>query len=67
MTYIWNRADKVPEELKPQRISQSFQKWITAIKKEYRETTCEKRRKRILNQINRQTIAYEDSISKYNA
>jgi len=65
MTYIWNRANKVPEELKPQRITQSFEQWVNELKKEYTETTCEKRRKKILNKINRQTICYEDSISRF--
>ena len=63
MTYIWNRTNRVPEELKPQRITQSFQQWVNELKKEYKQTNCEKRKKKILNQINKQTIFYKDSVS----
>ena len=65
MTYIWNRANRVPEEFKPQRIAQSFRQWENRLKKEYKDTTCSKRKKKILNKIKRQTISYEDSVAKY--
>ena len=62
MTYIWNRANKVPQELKPDRITESFRKWENKLQGEYKNSTCEKRKKKISDTLRRQTIFYEDSI-----
>ncbi len=43
MTYIWNRADRVDEEVMPNRVLESFQKWKSERLKELdRMTDAEK-------------------------
>jgi hypothetical protein len=43
MTYIWNRADRVDEEVMPNRVLESFQKWKSERLKELdRMTDVEK-------------------------
>ena len=34
MTYIWNRADRVPKELMPDAVEEAFNKWT---KEQYRD------------------------------
>ena len=43
MTYIWNRADRVDEEVMPNRVLESFQRWKSERLKELdRMTDAEK-------------------------
>ena len=44
---------------------EELQDVISDAQKEYKDTTCSKRKKKILNKIKRQTISYEDSVAKY--
>ena len=63
MTYIWNRADRVPEELRPQRLTKAFQRWSKEQYKELSKTTDAKRQKSILKTIVRQTEQYQDAVN----
>jgi len=67
MTYIWNRAERVPADLMPKRVQDSFNEWI---KEEYRQLTFAtdvKHRKRIIARIKRQRERFEDAIAPFKA
>ena len=61
--YIWNRADRVPEELKPERITTSFNHWLNQEQYKLKKATDLKTKRNLKNKIRKQTIAYEDSIN----
>jgi hypothetical protein len=47
MTYIWNRADRVPKELMPDAIKEAFRKWTKEQYKDFNKLTEEEK-----NQVN---------------
>ena len=63
MTYIWNRPDRVPEELKPDRITTCFNHWNNQQQYKLKKATDLKVKRNLRNKINKQTIAYEDAIN----
>ena len=65
MTYIWNRAERVPEELKPDTITTSFRKWSKKQYKKFNLVTDRKKRHNILLSIKKQTENYQDAIAKH--
>ena len=65
MTYIWNRADKVPEEHKPHVLDESFKYWEDRKKTELKFIKSEREKKKILSTIKRQRHNYEDAIEHY--
>ena len=67
MTYIWNRADRVPEKYKPHVLDESFKYWEDRKKTELKSMKSERGKKKILNAIKRQRQNYEDAVAKYNA
>tara|TARA_Y100000310_G_scaffold94189_1_gene91818 strand:- start:2401 stop:2601 length:201 start_codon:yes stop_codon:yes gene_type:complete len=65
MTYIWNRAERVPEELKPETITTSFQKWSKEQYKKFKLVTDKKKQHNILLSIKKQTENYQDAVARY--
>ena len=65
MTYIWNRADRVPEKHKPHVLDESFKYWEDRKKTELKFMKSERGKKKILNAVKRQRQNYEDSVAKY--
>jgi hypothetical protein len=61
--YIWNRADRVPEELNPERVTTCFNHWVKLEQQKLNKTVGKKARKNLRNKINRQTVAYENTIN----
>jgi hypothetical protein len=67
MSYIWNRTNKVPQELMPDRVTECFNEWHKEQKQLLGVVTSKLQQKKILNKIKMQTTNYENAISKYNA
>ena len=65
MTYIWNRAERVPEELKPETITTSFQKWSKEQYQKFKLVTDKKKQHNILLSIKKQTKNYQDAVARY--
>lgn len=64
MTYIWNRANKVPEELLPERLTSSFRMWLKEQYGKYKIANS-KKQKKIVQIINKQTENYQDAVGQY--
>ena len=45
MTYIWNRAERVPEELMPDAVEDAFNKWTKEQYKDFNKLTEEEKSK----------------------
>lgn len=45
MTYIWNRADRVPKELMPDAIEEAFREWTKEQYKNFKQLTEEQKNK----------------------
>ena len=45
MTYIWNRADRVPKELMPDAVEEAFREWTEEQYKDFKNLTEEQKRK----------------------
>ena len=65
MTYIWNRAERIPQKLKPETITTSFHKWSKEQYKKFNLVTDKKKRHNILLSIKKQTENYQDAIAKH--
>jgi len=65
MTYIWNRANRVPEKEMPQAVKTSFQNWSKEQYKKFKLVTDKKKRHNILLSIKKQTENYQDAVAKY--
>lgn len=61
MTYIWNRADRVDEEVMPNRVLESFQKWKNDRLSELSQMK-EKERVILLQRINKQERQMNDNL-----
>ena len=61
--YIWNRAERVPEELSPERVTTCFNHWVSQEEQKLNKTTDLKAIKNLRNKINRQTVSYENAIN----
>ena len=61
--YIWNRADRVPAELKPDRITTSFTHWLNKEQQKLNKATDLKTKRNLRNKIRSQTTAYENTIN----
>ena len=65
MTYIWNRVNRVPQRLMPQRVERIFRTWEREQWREYDNATSESKRKNIVHRINRQLASYQNAVAKY--
>ena len=65
MTYIWNRADRVPEDKMPEAITQPFQKWCREKSKVLSKTKDDKVKKNILYTLKRQGENYSDALASH--
>ena len=65
MTYIWNRAERVPQEDMPQAVKTSFQNWSKEQYKKFKLVTDKKKRHNILLSIKKQPENYQDAVAKY--
>ena len=45
MTYIWNRADRVPKELMPDAVEEAFRKWTKEQYKDFKDLTEKQKQK----------------------
>jgi hypothetical protein len=45
MTHIWNRADRVPEEMMPHAVEESFNQWVKEQYKNFKTLTEEQKSK----------------------
>ena len=66
MTYIWNRADRVPEKLMPNVLHESFVKWEKNQLEKITEDTTKQRKQKIYNTIKRQKSNLTDAVEKFN-
>ena len=60
--YIWNRADRVPNE-HTSNITKSFNGWLVEQNNKLNKATDLKTKRNLKNKIRSQTIAYENAIS----
>lgn len=67
MTYIWNRVERVPVDLMPQRVQESFDEWVKGEHRKLAFATDDKHRKRIVARIKRNRQRFEDAIAPYEA
>ena len=44
MTYIWNRAERVPEELMPDAVEDAFNEWTKEQYKDFNKLTEEEKK-----------------------
>jgi len=65
MTYIWNRADRVPNGAMPDIMVESFRKWAKERYKILNKVSDSKKKKQLLNTIAKQTLSYQDALSSH--
>ena len=68
MTYIWNRADRVPEIYMPEAIKVAFKKWVNKKNKQLNnaiENNDLKTAKKLRNRIKHQEENYSGEINRY--
>ena len=65
MSYIWNRAERVPEAVMPQRLDECFQEWSKEQYNHLKYVTSRKRSKAILKTIAKQRKNYEDAVERF--
>lgn len=66
MTYIWNRAERVPEHLMPHAVTRYFNEWLNERHRELSLTDNTQKRLLIHNKIEKQTKRYNEAIEDYN-
>ena len=68
MTYIWNRANRVPVELMPEAIREPFKKWAKEKNKELNKAIVNNdsvREHQIRKTIKTQEDNYSDAVKKF--
>jgi len=65
MTYIWNRVDRVPKDIKSEVLVESFQRWAKERYKILSKVSDSKKKKQMLNTIAKQTANYQDALSSH--
>ena len=45
MTYIWNRVERVPQELMPDAVKDAFDEWVKEQYKDFKKLTVEEKNK----------------------
>ena len=66
MTYIWNRADRVPAKLMPNVLNESFVRWEKKQLEKITEDTTEQRKQSIFRTISKQKENLTDAVQKFN-
>lgn len=66
MTYIWNRAERVPASKMPNALIECFSSWEKDKLSEITEKTSECRKDQILYTIKRQKENFSDAMLKFN-
>ena len=65
MTYIWNRVDRVPKDIKSEVLVESFRRWAKERYKILSKVTDNKKKKQLLNTISKQTSSYQDALGSH--
>ena len=65
MTYIWNRANRVPDNAMPDVLVESFRKWAKERYKILNKVSDSKKKKSMLTTIAKQTLNYQDALSSH--
>ena len=66
MTYIWNRADRVPAKSMPNVLNECFVRWEKNQLEKITEDTTHSRKQSILYTIRKQKNNLMDAINKFN-
>ena len=66
MTYIWNRAERVPTDKMPNVLNKCFSSWEREKLSEITKSTDEKKTQKILSTINKQRNNLDDAVEKFN-
>ena len=66
MTYIWNRAERVPAKSMPKILFESFSRWQNEQLSQITQDTSDSRKKEIFRTIKKQKQNLEDSVNKFN-
>ena len=66
MTYIWNRAERVPAKSMPKILVESFSRWQKKQLSEINQDTSDSRKQAIYLTIKRQKQNLEDAVNKFN-
>ena len=65
MTYIWNRANRIPQASMPEALTDSFRQWAKERYKVLKKVSDPKKQKQILKTIATQTLNYQDALRSY--
>mgnify|MGYP003979114877 CR=1 FL=1 len=66
MTYIWNRAERIPAKSMPKILVESFSRWQKKQLSQITEDTSDIRKQSIFRTIRKQKQNLKDSIDKFN-
>jgi uncharacterized protein YmfQ (DUF2313 family) len=66
MTYIWNRAERVPAKSMPNVLNECFVRWEKNQLGKITEDTTEQRKQGIYNKINKQRNNLTEAVDKFN-
>ena len=67
MTYIWNRVEKVPADLMPERVEECFADWVKEEEAKLAFLKGAQDRANALTRIKRQTKQFETAIAPFKA
>ena len=67
MTYIWNRVEKVPANLMPERVEECFADWLKEEESRLALLKGAKDRANAVARIKRQTKQFETAIAPFKA
>jgi hypothetical protein len=66
MTYIWNRAERVPSKAMPNVLNECFVRWERQKLSEILNSTDEKKTQKILSTISKQRNNLTEAVDKFN-
>ena len=65
MTYIWNRAERVPKEKMPETVVTAYNDWAKGEYKRFELVSDRQKKKAILQTIKRQSEKCADALAKH--